>query len=187
MLVFSNLPPHPPIFTHPICQYAEKVYGIKASGSIENLQDDDDNIEASIQKEIAALNATEATGGKGKLFTAVWLDIPCVLFFKTREPIEPVGFVKRICEDAVSGEPRRSRFVNRLTPMTMMGKATEKGLEELSRAVLGKVFDIVGEGEEKDGGAIEGAVTVSDKFSYPYNLDLAHDLSSLYFSLELMN
>lgn len=50
----------------------------------------------------------------------------------------------------MAGAPRRSRFVNRLTPMVMMGKATEKGLEEVARAVLGEVFGVVGEGEKKD-------------------------------------
>lgn len=81
------------------------------------------------------------------------------MFFKTREPIKPVEFVKSICEDAKGGEPKRSRFVNRLTPMVMMGKATEKGLEEVGKAVIGEVFGW--EGEEKNGGEVGDVVTVS--------------------------
>lgn len=64
-----------------------------------------------------------------------------VIFFQTQEPIEPVMFVHRICTDAIeSSGLKRSRWVQRLTPMTLMGKATEKGLDEVARAVLGPHF-----------------------------------------------
>lgn len=64
-----------------------------------------------------------------------------VLFFKTREPVEPVSFVHRICSDAMTkAMVKRTRHVKRLTPMTRMGKATEKSLEEVAKAVLAPVF-----------------------------------------------
>jgi len=64
-----------------------------------------------------------------------------VLFFKTKAPIEPVSFVQKICSDALeSAGSKKTRFVQRLTPMTRMGKATEKGLEEVSKVVLGPSF-----------------------------------------------
>lgn len=68
-----------------------------------------------------------------------------MLFFKTIPPVMPVEFIHRICED-VRGNPqkRRTKFVNRLTPMTMMGKATEKGLEEVGEAVLREHFQLAG-------------------------------------------
>lgn len=67
------------------------------------------------------------------------------MFFKTRVPIEPVEFVRRICEDAMASSERKTgRFVKRLTPMTLMGKATEKGLEEVSAKVLAPHFHAEG-------------------------------------------
>lgn len=64
-----------------------------------------------------------------------------MLFFKTRTPVEPVSFVRRICLDAAESlGTQRHRWIRRLTPMTRMGKATEKGLEEVSKAVLGPAF-----------------------------------------------
>lgn len=64
-----------------------------------------------------------------------------VLFFKTRTPIEPVSFVHRICLDAFGASgTKKHRWIKRLTPMTMMGKATTKGLDEVSQAVLAPVF-----------------------------------------------
>jgi hypothetical protein len=84
--------------------------------------------------------------GPAKLFAPVYLDLQCVLFFKTRPPIIPVDFVRRICEDASNNVAKRMvRFVNRLTPMTMIAKATEKGLQEVGKVVLGEHFQLVGE------------------------------------------
>jgi tRNA acetyltransferase TAN1 len=78
-----------------------------------------------------------------KVFTPVRLDLQCVLFFKTRSPIDPVDFVHRICQEIVSTPGiRRMRYVNRLTPVTLIGKATEKGLEEVAKAVLSGHFNL---------------------------------------------
>lgn len=65
------------------------------------------------------------------------------MFFKTRSPIDPVEFVRRICEDAMAASAEQKaagRFVKRLTPMTLMGKATENGLEEVAKQVLAPHF-----------------------------------------------
>jgi tRNA acetyltransferase TAN1 len=60
----------------------------------------------------------------------------------------PVEFVHRICEDVRSNpHKRRTKFVNRLTPMTVMGRATEKGLEEVGEAVLREHFHLAGGSE----------------------------------------
>lgn len=64
-----------------------------------------------------------------------------VMFFKTRLPLDPVSFVHTICKEAsLSPTRKRSRFVKRLTPMTVMGKATEKGLTEVAQQVLSPHF-----------------------------------------------
>lgn len=70
-------------------------------------------------------------------------DIECgsVLFFRTRAPVEPVSFVHKICSDALKPtNTQKHRWARRLTPMTLMGKATEKGLETVAKAVLGPAF-----------------------------------------------
>jgi tRNA acetyltransferase TAN1 len=92
----------------------------------------------------------------GRIFTPVKMNVACLLFVRTRPPVEPVEFVKRICQDAKSGEQRtRSRYVNRLVPMTAVGKATEQGLVDLARKVLGEVFDLGGKRSGDDGTAAE--------------------------------
>lgn len=109
------------------------------------MQEDDedgtvDDIESSIQKEVASMGKM---GSSAPLFAPVWLDLQCVLFFKTRPPIDPVDFVHKICDEVATTQGiRRMRYVNRLSPMTLIGKATEKGLEETGRAVLGTHFNL---------------------------------------------
>ena len=135
-------------------EYANKLYGPHVATSIidteHNTYDDKSNtniddevetedIESSIASELASLKAPAFSKSKPvPLFQAVKVDTQCVLFFKTRPPVEPVSFVQRICQDASEGVAMRScRFVKRLTPMSRMGKATETGLAEVGEKVLG--------------------------------------------------
>jgi len=124
-------------------EYAERFYkiapGIQAEDGEENGEDSIDDIESSIQKEVVSMSNDK--NSRGKLFSPVFLNVACVLFFKTQAPIVPVDFVHRICEDAVARpEGRKHRFVNRLTPMTLLGKATENGIDELGKTVLREHF-----------------------------------------------
>lgn len=56
-----------------------------------------------------------------------------------------MSFVQKICETASeNAATQRTRFVRRLTPMTRMGKANEKSLEAVAKAVLEPVFHGLG-------------------------------------------
>ena len=64
-----------------------------------------------------------------------------VIFFKTRSPVEPVSFVTKSCRDTAGGKKLpKCRFVKRLTPITLMDKATERGLEDVAQKVLAPHF-----------------------------------------------
>jgi len=124
-------------------EYAERIYGNSETVDTHARDDDEveEDIEADIRHEIEGLKAPSRT----PLFQPIRLEVQCVLFFKTRAPIEPVSFVHGICSDAMKGTLRsRTRCVRKLTPMTLMGKATEKSLEEVSRAVLAPHFHVEG-------------------------------------------
>ncbi len=121
-------------------EYAVKLYG-DVMGECEDAGDDDNaevDIEAEIEKEVHGLKSK--TTKTRPLFQTVKMDIQCVLFFKTRAPVEPVGFVHQICKDALEGATKKHRWVKKLTPMTMMGKATVEGLEKVAKEVLKPVF-----------------------------------------------
>ncbi|KAK4692653.1 tRNA acetyltransferase TAN1, partial [Lecanoromycetidae sp. Uapishka_2] len=121
-------------------EYAAKIYGTAAAEGDEPGDDEDAeaDIEAEIKKELKGMKSMSTK--KTELFQAVKIDIQCVLFFKTRVPIEPVSFVHAICRDALDGGVKRGRWIKKLTPMTMMGRATPEGLEKVAEEVLGPVF-----------------------------------------------
>lgn len=63
---------------------------------------------------------------------------------KCKAPVEPVEFCRRICQDVLSpGQGGvRARYLNRLTPLSVIVKATESGLEEGARQALRDHFKL---------------------------------------------
>ncbi len=144
---------------------------------------EEDDIEALIRKEIASLKAPHA---KSRYFTRVRPNVECLLFARTRPPIDPVAMARRISVDARqqaqdaaeatqaaiedgSSPPivRTSRYLNRLTPIAASGRATEKGIREVARQVLSPWFTLVPEpaapgtakGDREGAGQAEGQET----------------------------
>jgi tRNA acetyltransferase TAN1 len=51
--------------------------------------------------------------------------------------VDPVGLVNKICDDALANPSlKRTRFAKRLSPMTLMGRASVEGLEKVAKEVL---------------------------------------------------
>lgn len=143
-------------------EYIETMYGIKPASKEPKVEDDDDaelDIEAAIAKELGAMKEKKTADVQKQeddkaLLKAMKLNIDCLLFVRTKSPIEPVEFVKRIVVDTKECTDIRKikcRYLNRLTPMSVMGKATEQGLAETARQVLEEYFDLSGKkGEQKE-------------------------------------
>jgi tRNA acetyltransferase TAN1 len=73
-----------------------------------------------------------------------------VIFFKTIAPIDPVAFVVSFCKNAFANpHKRQTRAVQRLTPITLIGKATENGIEEVAAQVLAPHFHSEGVPQRK--------------------------------------
>ncbi|KAK8069229.1 hypothetical protein PG994_005845 [Apiospora phragmitis] len=134
-------------------EYGEKLYGIKPMMDDDNGSEDEGDIEAAIQKEVAGIKK-QASNNKSletSAFAPMRLSLDCLLFVKTKQPVEPRQFARKVCEDAMlvsDRKQRRSRFLNRITPITLMGSATKVGIEETARTVLAPEFDLIPVGEE---------------------------------------
>ncbi|KAI1090530.1 hypothetical protein F5B19DRAFT_321631 [Rostrohypoxylon terebratum] len=148
-----------------ICeQYGATLFNIQPPDTVDpSLSDAEEDIEASIQKEVESLKPSSSATGKSKdsdaPFEPIRLDLDCLLFMRTRAPVDPVKLAHRICVDArdEAGKERekgrrRSRFLNRFTPVTASAKATEAGLVEVARKVLGEHFKLAEAGEGEGGG-----------------------------------
>lgn len=154
-------------------QYAEIMYGLKAEQDVVGVdrdQDDSEDIESLVEKELQSIEARGSGGSRKVTFTAVQLDIGCLFFMKTRDPIRPVDLVRRICQDAKTGmdamAKKKTRYLNRLTPSTLIGKASESGVVDLARMVLTPWFDLSGKrGKHVPGDAVasnEESTNVAD-------------------------
>lgn len=134
-------------------EYVDTLYGEFATESTPAKNGSEVDIESDIQAEINGFREAE----RAQLFMPIKVDVQCgrnapcerqnswltipVVFFKTEAPIEPVSLVKRICEDAMKDQAKkRTRFVKRLSPMTLMGRASEDGLDSVARTVLAPYF-----------------------------------------------
>ncbi|KAL1800107.1 hypothetical protein ACET3X_000449 [Alternaria dauci] len=121
-------------------EYATTLYGTTESNgtAAENSSDSEEpDIEAEIKKELADIRKPTTK----PLFISLKLDTQCLMFFRTRSPIEPVTFVHKICQDIANGaQPKNLRYVKRLTPITATDKATPQGLEAVAKQVLAPHF-----------------------------------------------
>ncbi|CAK7209037.1 hypothetical protein SCUCBS95973_000315 [Sporothrix curviconia] len=154
-------------------KYAKIMYGIPIPGEENDETDADgggaDEIEDLVQKEIASLKAPPKS--ENPHFTRIRLNVECLLFSKTRPPIDPVAMAHQISvdikkkaeaaalvtEDAIeSGAAapvtREFRYLNRLTPITASGRANEKGVREVARKVLSPWFKLAPQTAATSGG-----------------------------------
>ncbi|KAJ4348337.1 uncharacterized protein N0V89_009711 [Didymosphaeria variabile] len=97
----------------------------------------DVDIESEIKKEVEGIRKPKVE----PLFKNVKLSGQCLIFFKTRSPVEPVSFLHKICQDTADGvEHQRCRFVKRLTPLSAIGKVAGSGLKDIATQVLAPHF-----------------------------------------------
>ena len=119
------------------------------------------DIEVEISTELDSLRP-QAPRGDGAVLSKlslVTLDIPCVSFvrFPARTSVDPVHVVRKLClnasERGASGP--RSRYIKRLTPVSLMRKTLNDGLEALCDQILPKHFQIQ---SEPDNGKTHDAI-----------------------------
>ncbi|KAK9458927.1 uncharacterized protein V1516DRAFT_666578 [Lipomyces oligophaga] len=115
-------------------ELADKIYEVDKGIDNEQASAIGDDIETSILKEVQALHEIDSTSSP--LFTPIDVDCECVIFFRTRKPIDPASFVHRICSDAFFSKEKSTRHTLRLSPVTLTASASEDGLIELAKKVL---------------------------------------------------
>lgn len=64
-----------------------------------------------------------------------------MLFFEVKPPMDAIKLVQSICRDAIDGKvAKKTRHINRLTPMTLIGPATAASIEQIGAKVLAPYF-----------------------------------------------
>ncbi|KAI0150607.1 hypothetical protein GGR57DRAFT_187554 [Xylariaceae sp. FL1272] len=131
-------------------EYAQKLFGVNPDASSDREGEDTEDIEASIEKELATLKPSNKA--KSAPFEILKINLDCLIFVRTHAPVDPLALAREIVKDAAATTDKsqwRSRFINKLTPITHSGKATEKGVEEIAKKLLPEHFQLAeGEAEE---------------------------------------
>ncbi|KAG9773243.1 hypothetical protein KCU88_g5867, partial [Aureobasidium melanogenum] len=119
------------------------------------------DIEGDILAELDDLRAESGSKSSAPKFSLVTLDIPCVSFVRfpsraeTGLDLDPVEIVHNICVSASKKDSTgpRSRYIKRLTPVSLIRKTMPNGLESLCDRILPAHFLIQPEsaGETQSG------------------------------------
>ncbi|KAJ5332058.1 hypothetical protein MYU51_016983 [Penicillium brevicompactum] len=99
---------------------------------------DDEDIEAQIQRELEGLQPNK---DKPRQFRPVQLEMPCVTFVRLDPSIEPVQLVHRLCSEAYANpEVKKSRYIQRMHPVTKIQKTLRVDLEAFAKEILKPYF-----------------------------------------------
>lgn len=123
------------------------MYGIKppssADGKAEDGQGEEEDIEASIKKELEEMQEQHSKPKRDRIFTTVNTGIECVFFLKAKKPVNAVDLARKLCHDAAACTDimqRKCKYINRLIPVVDTDKATANGIERVARTVLAEHF-----------------------------------------------
>ncbi len=77
---------------------------------------------------------------KKDLISVIGLECECVLFIRTRRPIEPAEFVQKICRDSLNSLDWPTKFTQRLTPVSGTCSARLEEVQKLAKKILAPHF-----------------------------------------------
>lgn len=133
------------LYSHSCFQYVEQ--DIRPTDQVNPPEGSHDgaDIEADILAELDSLRPKQAsTTASAQKLSLVTLDIPCVSFVRfpsnpaPTTTLDPVEIVRQICASASHKDSPgpRSRYIKRLTPVSLVRKTLSDGLENLCEQIL---------------------------------------------------
>lgn len=134
---------------------------------LENVEDDEDenqidkkelSIEDKIKQELQELE--ESKNSKKELLQPVDVDLECLVFIKTKKPIDPEVLVEKLCKECYESGQKTTRYTQKLVPImdscSSTGDDPLEKVRQLARKVLARHFH-----QEKDQKPVKFAVQVS--------------------------
>lgn len=127
--------------------FSEKIEEYYTKEQLENAENDEEDevedaeplsIEDQIKKELSELKENKQS--KKTLLVPIELGCECMVFIKTRRPIDPETFVERICSESAESRIKNTRYTQKLTPVQFSVTPTLEELKKLAARVLGPHF-----------------------------------------------
>lgn len=112
----------------------EEYYDLDELDDKENSDEENLSIEDQIKKELNDLR--ESKSSKKELLKPIDLGCECLIFIKTRRPIDPESFVERLCCESLKSNTKTTRYTQKLTPITYSVSPTIEEVKKLAKRVL---------------------------------------------------
>ncbi|KAK6205279.1 thump domain-containing protein [Scheffersomyces amazonensis] len=96
------------------------------------------SIEDQIKQELNDMK--EEKKSKKALLQPIELGCECLIFIKTRRPIDPEELVTRICQEGYESNIKTTRYTQKLSPVTYSVSPTIEEIKKLALRVLAKHF-----------------------------------------------
>ncbi|PVH14488.1 uncharacterized protein CXQ87_002629 [Candidozyma duobushaemuli] len=106
----------------------------ESKAEVDDEDDKDLSVEEQVQKELASMKKEKTA--KSTIFSPIDLSCECTVFVKIRKPVEPAEFIHRICQEAKDSGVKKSRFIQKLTPVTFSVSASLEEIKKLAAIVL---------------------------------------------------
>lgn len=122
------------------------------------IKEEELSVEDKIKKELAELENTKGQDKKStkSILQPIDLGCECLVFIKTKKPIEPAELVHKLCEEVSTTKAKNTRFTQKLTPITFSVSASQEELVKLAEKVLKPHFH-----QEKDQKPVTFAIQVT--------------------------
>jgi len=108
-----------------IREYVDRMEPVTGPKTVEDDEDDNDDIEAAIRNEVQELSTPQE-----KKYRQVMTHCKNIIFVKVLDPVDPLDLTDKLFANIRDGYGKRSRYINRLTPILTTCKATSEEVEE---------------------------------------------------------
>lgn len=96
------------------------------------------SVEEKIELELS--NLQKHQGGKQEILSPISLGCECLVFIKTRNPIQPESFVEKICKELADQATKNTRYTQKLVPVTYSVSPKVDEIKKMAKRVLGPHF-----------------------------------------------
>ncbi|SGZ47846.1 CIC11C00000004054 [Sungouiella intermedia] len=95
------------------------------------------SVEEKIKQELAELNESKKDKKSTKsILQPMDLGCECLVFIKTKKPVDPAELVHRLCEESAASKSKNTRYTQKLTPISYSVSASMEELVKLAEKVL---------------------------------------------------
>ncbi|KAI9335864.1 thump domain-containing protein [Pilaira anomala] len=116
-------------------RYGDELYPVAEEEEEDNI-DEEEDLEASIAKEVAALKKPKGR----KRFANITTGTDCVVFIRTLPPIEPVKLVHHMLTDLNTTQKKTTRYISRYLPVEKTCQAHIEDIENSAKQIFAPHF-----------------------------------------------